>query len=120
MSCLIYRTCEPSAATKKDACEALPGQPILVIHRRLMTDIRQRLVVSLRPVAKEDQIAVAEDRDRGVLRPHVHGQPIPAGSRRRCKHKIQNRKRGKVYEPGVEACIDTDSLVLAHDVTPRE
>ena len=68
-------------AAEQHSREAFAAQSILVVHRRLVHDVLQLLLVPLGAVAEEDHVLAAQDHDRRVFRTHVHDEPV-AGRRR--------------------------------------
>ncbi len=105
---------------EQDAAECGAAQPILVVHRRLVHEIRERAVGVRGPVAKENQVLAAQDGDRRVVRRDVDQQPVRGGRLQARQHGVDDVEGRQVHDAGVRADFRADALVAFHDVAPRD
>jgi hypothetical protein len=72
----VHLTGFPPATAKQHARKALARQSILVVHRGLVHEVRQRLIATFRAVSKEHHVATTHDRNRGVFGAYVDSQVV--------------------------------------------
>src|SRR5205085_6774443 len=108
-----------SAAAKEDTREALARQTILVIHRGLMHEIRNRGFVSFGTIPEEDHMLAAHDHNRCVLRAQMNNQPVARWNVRATEEEIHHAERREVNEPRIDLQLVADGFVLRDHIAPR-
>jgi hypothetical protein len=71
------------------------------------------------PAPVKDHLLAAGNRDRRVIRTHVHEQPV-AGRSRAAAEQTQQRQRHRVHEASVDIRLLADCLVLPNDFAARQ
>ena len=90
-------------AGEHDAREAAAAEPILVIHRRLVDEVGEVALGAQRPIAEEDEIAAAHDRERHVVGADMDQQPVAARRAGRGQLRVDQAEAGDIDEARVHA-----------------
>ena len=90
-------------AGEHDAREAAAAEPVLVIHRRLVDEVREVAFPAERAVAEEHEVAAPHDGERRVVVRDVHQQPVPARRAGRGELRVDQAEAGDVDEARVHA-----------------
>ena len=109
-----------SRAAHQHASETLTGQTVLVVHRRLVHEVGERVALPFSFVAEEDHVAAAHDGDRRVVGADLHHQPVAGRHAAAGQIAVHDAEGGQIHQAGVQSCALACRFVFPNDVLTRQ